>query len=94
MPLENSVTYAVGNFTAVTQDPVVIQWAVLNLKSLMLKVNRFIQIPYQDNSLHSTEICPEVGFMHLSQMSVSLGRYHFIALFFRMQLLLVLILCT
>jgi len=72
----------------------VILWAILTLKSLMLKVKRFIQIPYQYISIYSAETCPEVGFVHLSQMSVSLGRYHLIARFFRIQLLLVLILCT
>lgn len=73
----------------------VFHWVVLVLKSLIFKVSRFIEIPYQFISIYSIEICPEVGFVHLSQMSANQGRYQlFIAVFFRMQLLLVLILCT
>lgn len=59
------------------------------------KVSRFIEILYLFISIYSTELCPEVGFVHLSQMSANQGRYqHLIAVFFRIQLLLVLILCT
>lgn len=72
----------------------VIHWVVLALKSLIFKVSRLIEIPYQYISIYSTEICPEVGFVHLSQMSANQGRYHLIAVFFRIQLLLVLILYT
>lgn len=73
----------------------VIHWVVLVLKNLISKVSRFIEILYQFISIYSTEIYPEVGFVHLSQMSANQGRYqHLIAVFFRIQLLLVLILCT
>lgn len=77
-----------------SENSVAIHWLVLVLKSLIFKVSRFIEIPFQFISIYSTEICPEVGFVHLSLMSANRGRHHLIADFFRLQLLLVLILCT
>lgn len=72
----------------------VTHWVALALKSLIFKMIRFIEIPYQFISIYSTEVCPEVGFVHLFQMSANRGRYHLIAVFCRLQLLFVLILCT